>query len=409
MRPFRDYELSQMLEERWTSVNNKIESMSNEEIIANDLEVLAENLYQESFIEPIQLGEELFSKRKITQRKISKYVDPFFRDVYGSDYVNVDGIIATFVFPYQGETSLFRYRASTYSLSGYPEIEISQNEVAFRYERTLNEMSNDKAKEDLMKALERDVQSIKSGISYVNSDVEAFNKSLKTRALVSLEEKRKKVESFFSISNMFEVPIEKKEYAQTHIPLKRNIVPIVHQYEKSDYYGILDDDYRDILSSIKHTGSTYERTPCSYKSMQEEDLRNTLLATLNATYKGDATGETFRKIGKTDICIERKNRAAFIAECKMWTGQKAVSEAVLQLDSYLTWRDCKTALVYFVRRKEYLKVLESAKAALEDIEGIREIKEVDKNEFACLYLSNSNPGQKVTIRVMLFNLFCSSS
>ena len=64
MRPFRDYELNQMLEERWTSVNNKIESMSNEEIIANDLEVLAENLYQEFYIEPIQLGEELFSKRK---------------------------------------------------------------------------------------------------------------------------------------------------------------------------------------------------------------------------------------------------------------------------------------------------------------------------------------------------------
>ena len=119
--------------------------------------------------------------------------------------------------------------------------------------------------------------------------------------------------------------------------------------------------------------------------------------------------ETFRKIGKTDICIERKNRAAFIAECKMWTGQKAVREAVLQLDSYLTWRDCKTALVYFVRRKDYLKVLESAKAALDDIEDIREIKEVDKNEFDCLYLSNSNPGQKVTIRVMLFNLFCSSN
>ena len=71
-------------------------------------------------------------------------------------------------------------------------------------------MSNDKAKEDLMKALERDIQSIKSGISYVNSDVEAFNKSLKTRSFVSLEAKRKRSNHFLNI-NMFEVPIEKKD------------------------------------------------------------------------------------------------------------------------------------------------------------------------------------------------------
>lgn len=88
--------------------------------------------------------------------------------------------------------------------------------------------------------------------------------------------------------------------------------------------------------------------------MQEEDLRNTLLAMLNATYKGNATGETFRRKGKTDICIEMENRAAFVAECKIWKGAKALTNAVRQLNGYLTWRDCKTALIVFVRQKDYL-------------------------------------------------------
>ena len=140
--------------------------------------------------------------------------------------------------------------------------------------------------------------------------------------------------------------------------------------------------------------------------MREEDLRNTLLATLNATYKGGAVGEAFRNNGKTDICIERENRAAFVAECKMWTGAKAVQEAIKQLDSYLTWRDCKTALIYFVRRKNYLSILNNIKCTLESIDNIRAIKEFDKNEFDCLYLSESNPGQKIRVRVMLFNLYC---
>ena len=134
-------------------------------------------------------------------------------------------------------------------------------------------------------------------------------------------------------------------------------------------------------------------------------MRNTLLAALNATYKGDVTGETFRNAGKTDICIERENRAAFVAECKMWTGPKEVSSAVFQLDSYLTWRDCKTALIYFVRRKDFLKVLESAEDALKAIDGMKRVSSVDKNEFECQLLSKANPGQLVKVRVMLFNLY----
>ena len=98
--------------------------------------------------------------------------------------------------------------------------------------------------------------------------------------------------------------------------------------------------------------------------MQEEDLRNTLLAALNSTYLGKATGETFRNNGKTDICIEADDRAAFVAECKMWTGSKAVAKAIHQLDSYLTWRDCKTALIYFVRRKDFISVVDTMGAKL---------------------------------------------
>lgn len=52
---------------------------------------------------------------------------------------------------------------------------------------------------------------------------------------------------------MFEVPVEKKDYAKQHIPLTRNIVPISHKYETENYYGITDKDYSDILSTLKHT------------------------------------------------------------------------------------------------------------------------------------------------------------
>lgn len=406
MKPFQDYDLSKVIDEQWRKINKKIDSMTNEEIMANNLEKLAENIYQEFFIEPVKIYDEDFSKRTVKQGKIQKYIEPFFRDYYGHEYVEKDGIIAVFTYPYSGESDLFKCRASTFSLSGYPEIQLLKKEISISIERPLNEIDNPTAKDDLIRRVNSSIESIRNGISYCNKDVVNFNDSLKDNILKELQSKRKKVESYYKIATMFEVPIEKKKYAEKHISLKRNIVPIAHQDKSVSQYGISDNDYLDILMSIKHTASTYERTPSSYKALHEEDLRNTLLAALNATYKGDATGETFRNAGKTDICIERENRAAFVAECKMWTGQKEVNQAVIQLDSYLTWRDYKTALIYFVRRKDFLKILQSAEDALKNIESMKNVSPVDKNEFKCLYLSKANPGQQIEIRVMLFNLYC---
>jgi len=76
-------------------------------------------------------------------------------------------------------------------------------------------------------------------------------------------------------------------------------------------------------------------------------LRDILLAHLNGHYQGDATGEAFRRSGKTDIRIEDGIRAAFVAECRVWNGQKELSQAIDQLLGYLTWRDCKAAIIIF--------------------------------------------------------------
>ena len=405
MRPFRDIDLERSLNSNKQKMVVKVDSFKNEEIMANDLEILAGNLYEEFRIEPVEIMEEEFSKRHVGQAKVKKRIDPFLQDFYGKEYTEVDGVVMIFYFPFTGEEDLFKCHASTYSLSGYPDISISRGFISLRYEYSLSEMQSESAKDSALKKLERDIKDIRDGINYANKDVEAYNMSLKKQALHLLEEKKGKVESFFSVANMFEVPVKKSAYAETHVPLQRKIVPIAHEYKKEDIYSISDANYADILATIKHMGSTYERTPRSYKDMKEEDLRNTLLAALNGTYLGGAVGEAFRNNGKTDICIEEKNRAAFVAECKMWTGQKAIADALKQLDSYLTWRDCKTALIYFVRKKDFLAILQTAEEALRAIPEMRQVQVLDKNEFKCCMISTQNPGQQIQVRVMLFNMY----
>ena len=405
MRPFRDIDLGSSLNSNKQKMAAKVDSFKNEEIMANDLEILAGNLYEEFRIEPVEIMDEEFSKRHIGQAKVKKRIDPFLQDFYGKEYTEVDGVVMIFYFPFTGEEDLFKCHASTYSLSGYPDISISRGFISIRYEYSLSEMQSESAKDSALKKLERDIKDIRDGINYANKDVGAYNMSLKKQALQLLEEKKRKVESFFSVANMFEVPVKKSAYAETHVPLQRKIVPIAHEYKKEDIYSISDANYADILATIKHMGSTYERTPKSYEAMKEEDLRNTLLAALNGTYLGGAVGEAFRNNGKTDICIEEKNRAAFVAECKMWTGQKAIADALKQLDSYLTWRDCKTALIYFVRKKDFLAILQTAEEALRAIPEMRQVQVLDKNEFKCCMISTQNPGQQIQVRVMLFNMY----
>ena len=405
MQPFRDIDLGKSLNSSKQKIAAKVDSFKNEEIMANDLEILAGNLYEEFRIEPVEIMDEEFSKRHIGQAKVKKRIDPFLQDFYGKEYTEVDGGVMIFYFPFTGEEDLFKCQASIYSLSGYTDISISRGFISLRYEYSLSEMQSESAKDSALKKLERDIKDIRDGISYANKDVEAYNMSLKKQALQLLEEKKRKVESFFSVANMFEVPVKKSAYAQTHVPLQRKIVPIAHEYKKEDIYSISDANYADVLATIKHMGSTYERTPRSYKDMKEEDLRNTLLAALNGTYLGGAVGEAFRNNGKTDICIEEKNRAAFVAECKMWTGQKAIADALKQLDGYLTWRDCKTALIYFVRKKDFLAILQTAEEALRVIPEMRQVQVLDKNEFKCCMISAQNPGQQIQVRVMLFNMY----
>ena len=104
MQPFKDMDLGMVLSTNIQKMVAKVDSFKNEEIMANDLEILASNLYEEFRIEPVEITDEEFDKRHIEQAKIKKRIDPFFRDYYEKEYVEVDGVIMTFYFPFTGET-----------------------------------------------------------------------------------------------------------------------------------------------------------------------------------------------------------------------------------------------------------------------------------------------------------------
>ena len=95
----------------------------------------------------------------------------------------------------------------------------------------------------------------------------------------------------------------------------------------------------EIVGLIDQSGRGFETAPGTYGKFEEEDLRNVLLGHLNSVFMADAaTGETFSKRGKTDICLRASGGAVLIAECKFWGGAKLYGATLEQLFGYLTWR-----------------------------------------------------------------------
>ena len=174
MRPFRDIDLGMILNSNRQKMAAKVDSFTNEEIMANDLEILASNLYEEFRIEPVEIMDEEFSKRHIEQAIIKKRIDPFLQDYYEKEYVAVDGVIMTFYFPFTGWGELFKCYASMFACGGYPDITVGMMYISFVYEYSLEEVQGENARDKALKKLERDIKNIRDGISYANKDVESY-------------------------------------------------------------------------------------------------------------------------------------------------------------------------------------------------------------------------------------------
>ena len=131
------------------------------------------------------------------------------------------------------------------------------------------------------------------------------------------------------------------------------------------------------------------------------------MANLNSIYKGDATGETFRGSGKTDIRIEAEDRAAFVAECKVWKGSKLGKDGIDQLLSYLTWRDCKCALVIFNKHNaKFSELLKKVRTIFQEHPQLNDdLGKQGQGEWRFVFATREDESRRIMLHVILLNMF----
>ena len=145
-----------------------------------------------------------------------------------------------------------------------------------------------------------------------------------------------------------------------------------------------------------------EKTARTYFRNDEEELRDHLLTVLNTHYE-NATGETFRKIGKTDIHIEFDNKAAFIGECKIWHGEKLFSSAIQQVLNYSTWKDIKVSIIIFNKdNKSFKGIIDKIDEWV--LSNTKSYKKMKSNVWDSVYYRN-DMNTEIRLNILAFDLY----
>ncbi len=242
-----------------------------------------------------------------------------------------------------------------------------------------------------------------------SSDIEAYNSRLELHVRAAVSARRAQLEKQGSLLKKLAVPLRRRDGAPNPSPIpmpKRVVKPLPSPRKVEQEYGLGADDFEYILKILRHESRSFEATPDAFVKLDEEELRDVVLAHLNGHFEGDAAGERFRRKGKTDICIEYENRAAFVAECKLWRGPNAFSEAIDQLLGYLTWRDTKTALIVWNKAvKDFTKLRESIPQHIG--EHGRLVKTLDAGqpgEWRGAFRAGGDDGREIVVHMFLVDL-----
>jgi len=410
---FYEGDLDAILRSHQGSISSRVDSIQRDQFLNTSSEELVQHILQALLVEPLTLYEDRAElEQRETKIDVSGWRD---RNPFGDrGPINVAGIEVVVTIPYSGDQSLWKLRSNQWQ-SVFPHGDIrGPGRDGIGTLQILLSQPADESPERFKSRLDEELKSIRFYIDAQRRQIEQFNAGLIGPINSAIAARRERLKRNEGIQDLLGIPLKQKEGAPTVEPIRiaRKLVRPLPPPPKTGYQaepGITDEDYRHILSVIRHEGRTFEATPKTYAVHDEEELRDILLAHLNGHYQGAAAGEAFRRSGKTDIRIEDKNRAAFVAECKVWRGAKELSSAVDQLLGYLTWRDCKAALIIFNKNNaKFTELLGRIPETVQAHEKFRQVLDKGQDgEWEFLMTSREDDARQVRVHVFVFNIYSS--
>jgi hypothetical protein len=317
----------------------------------------------------------------------------------------IKGTSITIAIPFDGDGEMFHLRPSSFSLY-IPTGKIYGQELLLNYET----ISHD---EDAFRlTYEGDVKHIEDHLQWLQKDCQEFNALLPSFIEREVKNRKQKLLNDAKLVKALGLPIQRRSQdSLTFTPPEIRRKPSIQQLPKvsKDRFqpepSLPEEEYKYILKVIENMVLVMERSPRAFVKMNEEALRDHILVQLNGHYEGQATGETFNYAGKTDILIRYEGKNVFIAECKFWKGQKGFLETLDQILGYVSWRDTKTAVIVFNRKRDFTRVLQTLADTVSHHPCYkRELSKPSETHFRFLFHQPSDTNREVYLTVLAFDV-----
>jgi len=363
-RLFEVSELRSVMDRRFADLKSEVEKLDSNRLLNTPKEELVHYLTERYRFDPVVLMPDQATIDH-QEHKLDVSRDPARR--FFSDHRNgpllVDATRFTLQVPFQGDPELFGYRPDKHLLTSFRG-EVYEGELRLSHTFEGSDAS------EVERHFDHELKNITTMLGYSNEMIRQFNEQLPLNALQAIETRKNRLLSVSSMVTNLKFPLRRRQDGPSTytIPsVQKRIAPVLPPTSKEEFQPEPTIDmttFEEILRFLRSMSMVMERNPTPFKTLDEEGIRTHFLVSLNSTFEGDATGETFNGKGKTDILLRHKDCNLFIAECKFWKGPKKFTEAVDQLMGYVTWRDTKAALLMFNRGRDTSKVLLSIRSEI---------------------------------------------
>lgn len=394
---FNKYYLSEFVSAYRKSLLERIDKLEITD--GTNIPALVQKLKEEFTIYPITIGEPKPSEPKETTRQR--------RNDWGENYNQK--VFEIFVsIPFEGNADLF-YCMPSSSTVVYLDKSATINRTNVTATITLTQLDENA----YFSQVNSIVGTLQTNLPRVHAEIKPWNDGLENLIQQSLESRKGVVSKKFDFMEKIGLKVNPKstEFLVPPTVVKKAIPTPATETSKTvakEKVPILQQEvYADIREVLYNVGKAIERKPSIYKDKHEEDLRDIFLLFLETRYEATTgVGEAFNKKGKTDILLKysKDGTNLFVAECKFWKGQKKLMEAIDQLLGYLTHRDSKTALIFFVDQKEMTSIVTTIKTEITKHPNfIKHLIDTYEHSINYEFSLPDDSNKKIQIEVMLFH------
>lgn len=400
-RLFSSGDLRATLDARDRDMLAEIDRYDGDLLLNTAVDDLCRYFVEKYHLEPLAIRREGIQAAQ-HETKVELNADDDRRSRYRDRPVYVPATAVSFSVPFTGDPMLLHLTPPTYS-AHLPQATLAGTELIVTVSTTDTEPTRVKDEFELQ------LQELQQWIDWSGVSVERSNRSIEMNAREAIAARRGRLLAARKMSEGLGYPLRPRTGAALAVTppiIRRKVLPPRASSAPFAPEPVLDAEiYEHILAVLQNTALVMERNPTTFRTLDEEGIRQHFLVQLNGHYEGEAMAEAFNGDGKTDILIRSGGRNVFIAECKVWKGPAGFKAAIDQLLGYATWRDAKLALLLFNRLTNFATVLQKVPELLKGHPSFKRLVPVSGETRARAVLRHpSDAGRELTLSVLAFEV-----